>query len=296
MEIEQIEEFVILSETFDYEEASSRLFISPSTLSKHIKQLEADIGETLIDRSEKKVSLTDYGQFFLTYAKEIMQSYGKFLNDSLKRSTLKSKKRIKVGMSPVINQFYLIDLLVNYQKKYATEIDILEYSDKELIDRLLSGNCHSAFLYEADADSSVLSCSVNYSDTLVAVVPKKFAPVNGVRLDDIPFDLYLPKEGSDMYGVFERLAEHSSDEELKKAIRNAHHSASITEAIKHEYGYTLMPKKYIEFEGKRQFSIDENEYNVISLEPPIKVDLNCVFATKFMESPSGREFFDNFIK
>ena len=40
MEIGTIQEFVVLAECLNFSEAASRLFISQSSLSKHIKALE----------------------------------------------------------------------------------------------------------------------------------------------------------------------------------------------------------------------------------------------------------------
>lgn len=44
MDIQVLREFLVLVDTKNYWEASSRLFIGQSTLSKHIKQLEQELG------------------------------------------------------------------------------------------------------------------------------------------------------------------------------------------------------------------------------------------------------------
>ena len=71
MEIEYIKEFVVLAETENYLEAAESLFISQSTLSKHIKIIEKELDVQLFDRTTRKVHLNKYGKMFLKYAKEI---------------------------------------------------------------------------------------------------------------------------------------------------------------------------------------------------------------------------------
>ena len=69
MEIEYIKEFVVLAETENYLEAAESLFISQSTLSKHIKIIEKELDVQLFDRTTRKVHLNKYGKMFLKYAK-----------------------------------------------------------------------------------------------------------------------------------------------------------------------------------------------------------------------------------
>ena len=71
MEIDYIREFVVLTETENFLEAAERLFISQSSLTRHIKSLEEDLGMQVFDRTTRKVTLNNFGKLFLPYAKEI---------------------------------------------------------------------------------------------------------------------------------------------------------------------------------------------------------------------------------
>lgn len=71
MEIGYFREFVVLAETQNYWAASERLFIGQSSLSKHIKTLEKQLGAPLFDRTSRKVALTEFGRLMLPYAKAV---------------------------------------------------------------------------------------------------------------------------------------------------------------------------------------------------------------------------------
>ena len=57
MELKYIREFVSLAETSNYFETAERLFITTSSLSRHIKALEEELGMPLFDRTTRKVVL-----------------------------------------------------------------------------------------------------------------------------------------------------------------------------------------------------------------------------------------------
>lgn len=71
MEISYFREFVVLAETQNYWAASERMFIGQSSLSKHIKTLERQLGAPLFDRSSRRVALTEFGRLMLPYAQKV---------------------------------------------------------------------------------------------------------------------------------------------------------------------------------------------------------------------------------
>ncbi len=72
MELNQVKEFIALTKTENYLEAAENLFISQSSLSKHIKSLEAELGTTLFDRTTRQVKLNEVGKVFLKYTQQLI--------------------------------------------------------------------------------------------------------------------------------------------------------------------------------------------------------------------------------
>ena len=67
--------FVELSETLHYGRASARSNISTSALSRHIRQLEAELNVALFDRDNRTVELTPAGIRFQRYARDAVQQW-----------------------------------------------------------------------------------------------------------------------------------------------------------------------------------------------------------------------------
>ncbi len=79
MDISYIREFMVLSETCNYQSASEQLYLTNSTLSKHIQKMEAELGTPLFERSTRKVTLTNEGKIFQQKCAQILELYDEAL-------------------------------------------------------------------------------------------------------------------------------------------------------------------------------------------------------------------------
>jgi DNA-binding transcriptional LysR family regulator len=80
--------FVGVAEELHFGKAAERLYISTPTLSQQIKQLEREIGATLLIRHSRGVELTPAGQVFLARARETIQAAGLALKDTRRAAGL----------------------------------------------------------------------------------------------------------------------------------------------------------------------------------------------------------------
>ncbi len=81
--------------------ASSRLRLSPSTVSEQVRSLERALGEQLFTKSGRRLVLTDMGRVALRYADEIF-ALGRELQDALKGRATGRSPRLLVGIADVV--------------------------------------------------------------------------------------------------------------------------------------------------------------------------------------------------
>jgi DNA-binding transcriptional LysR family regulator len=84
MELRHLRYFLKVCEERNFSKAAEKLFISQPPLSRQIKELENEIGAQLLERTNKRVDLTDAGVYFEQEARNLMLS--------LERITLKTRK------------------------------------------------------------------------------------------------------------------------------------------------------------------------------------------------------------
>ncbi len=106
MELTPLKYFVKLADVLSFTEASKELFITQSTLSLSIKQLEEELGVPLFDRVGKKIYLTDAGRDFLDCSRKAISevAYGvQHLKEMQRACTGKVRIGVVFGLSPLMN-------------------------------------------------------------------------------------------------------------------------------------------------------------------------------------------------
>lgn len=73
MTLQQLKYAVAVADTRNITEASRRVFISQPSLTAAIHELEAEMGITIFSRSNKGVSITNEGDEFLSYARQVLE-------------------------------------------------------------------------------------------------------------------------------------------------------------------------------------------------------------------------------
>ena len=104
--------------------ASEELLIAPPNLSRSIKELEADLGIMIFDRSSRGMMLTKRGEEFIHYARKILEQI-----DDVERAfkeKLPEKKHFSIS---VPRASYIADAFVRFSKTIGSEPAELYYKE-----------------------------------------------------------------------------------------------------------------------------------------------------------------------
>ena len=207
MEFRQLRYFVKVAELRSFSEASKALFISQSTLSQQIKQLEEELGVELLIRDSRHVSMSDYGEQYLPYAKQVLKD----VDTSAER--MNDVRQLKIGTLNVGATYtfcpLLADTVRDYMKKYpGIKLKIYCRSMENLMEMLEHGQLDVALSYKPlqsydDIDSHILFnsnlCVIAGKDNPVA----KKGRIRLAELENLP--LVLPAKGLQARNAFDSL-------------------------------------------------------------------------------------------
>jgi LysR family transcriptional activator of glutamate synthase operon len=146
MDIQYIREFVCLAKFRNYMNAAEELFISQSSLSKHIIALEKELGFPLFNRTTRKVGLTQYGTTFLPYAQRIIDADAEFRN---KVAMMKTEVRnsVRFGVLPAFLSYNMEDGLADFRHKFPQyPFSLVEGANSMLLQHLKDGTCNIAMI------------------------------------------------------------------------------------------------------------------------------------------------------
>ena len=87
MELRNINTFLHIAELHSFSRTARQLGYSQSAVSSQIAQLEAELGAPLFDRVGKTVRLTDAGQTFLGYARTLLATAFRKLDEALEQQS-----------------------------------------------------------------------------------------------------------------------------------------------------------------------------------------------------------------
>ena len=187
MELRQLEYFVAVAEEANFTRAAERVRISQSGVSAQIRQLERELGTTLIDRSTRSATLTVAGEAALVHARAALAATDA-VTQAVGEVTGLIRGRLVVGMVVGCTVQPLFDALAAFHRRHpGIAIALLEANSGSLIDDVRSGAVDVALVGTAPPTPTGLHALTIISEPLVALVPAghPLATRRAVRLADI---------------------------------------------------------------------------------------------------------------
>ena len=159
MELRQLKYFVRAAELLNFTHAADDLFITQSTLSHQIKELETSLTVLLFDRVGKRVRLTEAGETMLVYAKKTIRQAEEG------RQILMDLNNVKTGKLVIGSTYGLTELLIQSITEFNEEfpeiqIQIVFGSTSDLLQKIR--------MFEIDCMLSFMPASKQHSDLLIS--------------------------------------------------------------------------------------------------------------------------------
>lgn len=129
--------FAQVAQTGSFAEAARKLNLATSVVSKRVKDLEGFLGARLLNRTTRKVSLTDTGYSYLDYVRKFLDELEE-VEESIRHKTQKPIGEIKLAAPSSFGVKYLGPALSSYLDAYQ-EVSIKTVLSDRQIDLVEDG-------------------------------------------------------------------------------------------------------------------------------------------------------------
>lgn len=172
MEIRQLRSFVVLAEERHFGRAAARLHVAQPALSQQLKTLEREVGARLLDRSTRRVELTEAGRLLQARALEVLASVDRTTGDL---ALLAAGRAGRVRMGFVGTATYAVLPQVARQvREQLPDVDLEvrgELLGPDLLDLVAQGDLDIALLRPGPVVPDDLVVTELRREPLVAVLP-----------------------------------------------------------------------------------------------------------------------------
>lgn len=172
--------FLSLADGLHFGRAAEACHMSPSTLSRAIKQLETTLGVRLFDRDNRSVTLTAEGALFRRYARESLALWDSF-QDSLMDETRELTGEIAMYCSVTASYSFLFQLLSEFRERHPQIRIKLQTGDADqAISQIQSGAAQVSIGARPASLSAALAFRPIASTELVFIAPRGERSIDNV--------------------------------------------------------------------------------------------------------------------
>lgn len=139
MDIHKLKLFTALAAAGHFGRAANSCHVSPSTISRNLKQLEEELGTELVLRDNRSVALTDQGQQFLQFARETLQQWETF-QESLLAGAKELRGQLSLYCSVTASYSFLYEILTEFRPRHpGINIKLHTGDPAQAIERITRG-------------------------------------------------------------------------------------------------------------------------------------------------------------
>jgi len=180
----QLQYLIALSTEPNFAKAAAKCFVSQSTLSAGLMEMENLLGQKVLNRGRKKTTLTPFGQEVLKTAQNVTAQMNALTARAQSLSAPLSGP-FRLGLIPTIAPYLLPQILPPLQKQFPNlEFQIVENLTATLMNKLNEGALDLAIL-AFPYDTAPLNQMIFKHEEFFAAAPKGTFKNKKIKIDDL---------------------------------------------------------------------------------------------------------------
>ena len=253
MELRHLQYFIAVAEELHFGKAALRLNMTQPPLSQQIKQLEKEVGVTLLKRTKRVVELSAAGESFLKHSRNAIEQIDKAI-EMAQRTARGELGRLVVGFVGSATYEFLPPIIREFREKFpSVKLDLREISSFRQQEELLKGNIDIGILHPALQHSALHMEKVQSSPCILAL-PKQH-PLTAKQTIDIqdlknqPIITLAKETWPTLYLEFVNFCEQAGFK--PKIVQEATEYQMVIGLVSAGIGVTFVPSS-----AKKQFNLE----------------------------------------
>ncbi len=251
MELRQLRYLVALAEELHFTRAAAREHIAQPALSQQIRRLEDEVGLPLVERTTRRVAMTDAGASLVARARRILAEVDAAHDEMLQLSGVETG-RVTVGAMHTMGPVDISTALAIFHERHpGVELTVREQSSEELAEMLRVDELDLAFLSVTERiESHGLGLQQLVSEELVAVLPRnhRLSARGRVRMAELSGDEFISyRDGARLRELLISAAREAGFQPRVKLESNE--SRRIRQLVAQGLGVAILPRSDAEGPG-----------------------------------------------
>lgn len=251
MELRKLEVFCKVVELRSFTRSAEAVLLSQPTVSEHIRSLEEELGQKLIDRMGREVEPTPVGRLLYTYAVRILRIQRDALQ-AVEQYGGKLVGRIMLGSSTIPGTFILPGLIGQFRGRYPSIQATLRIAGSQRIAaQILDGELEIGVVGARWAEKG-LEWIRHFEDRLTLVVSAghRWAGRQEVALEELTAEPFIMRESeSGTRKVMEQILEdHGIRTASLMEVAEIGSTAAVIEAVRSGLGVSVLSARAVERE------------------------------------------------
>lgn len=207
MELRQLKYFAKAAETLNFSEAAKALFITQSTLSQQIRQLETELDVQLFQRNSHEVALTEAGEELLPYARHTLHA-AESCFDRLRDLQQLLTGTLNIGVTYTFSPI-LTETVLTFSKQYPqVKLNIFYKTMEELMQMLEKREVDFVLAFKPTTRYEQIESHILFDNHLSAIVRTghPLSQKDRITLEELEqYELALPSRGLQARNTFDRI-------------------------------------------------------------------------------------------
>lgn len=180
--IDNLRHFIAVLENDGVLRAAEKLFISPSSITRSIQQLEETLGSPLFDRIGRKIKINRSGKKFYDKAKRVVGDFDGLFNELNLSPLLIGHYRI--GASHFLCEYFVPKFITHLVKKHPrATFEITSFDSQVLLGKIKKGEVDFGFSFSPRSSDILISDTFRKGNMYLCT--RKNHPLVGIKAEEV---------------------------------------------------------------------------------------------------------------